>query len=412
MSTYVGVMSTEPELPGAPPDDDDEHIVCHVDMDCFYAACERLREPDLIDEPVIVGMGYEAGDDGGVVATASYEAREHGIDSAQPISEALARLPRAAVMPDDYAGSVGHYRPVDMAFYQSISDQVIELLRERADAIRIASLDEAYLDVTPRTSWSAAESFGATLKAAIDDEVGVTASVGIAPTLGVAKIASDYDKPDGLTVVKPAEVTSFLAPLPVEDLHGVGPVTAETLHEMDLETIGDVAAMSPGVLEEHFGERGRELSARARGEGSSEVTPQGRPKSLSRESSMGGATVDFEAIETTVRELARAVAERATAKGAQYRTVGIKVVEPPFEVNTRERTFPGPFTDASLVESTAVELLDEFRETAVRKVGVRVANLDFDAEQVSLDDWAGVDATDSSTSATFERQGRLGDFER
>ena len=382
-------MSSGPTLPGTAPDDDEPRIVCHVDMDCFYAACERLREPDLEDEAVIVGMGYEPGDDGGVVATASYEAREHGLSSAQPISDALDRLPRAAVMPDDFVGSVGHYRPVDLPYYRSISDEVMAILRETAESVRIASLDEAYLDITDRTDWDGAADTGAALKTRIADEVGVPASVGIAPTRGVAKIASDHDKPDGLCIVPPDEVRSFLADLPLEDLHGVGPVTAAELHELGCETIGDVASLPPGTMADRFGDRGRDLAARARGTGPSTVEPQGDPKSLSRESSLGGASDEIETIRAVVTDLAADVAARADHEGAQYRTVGIKVVKPPFEVNTRERTFGGPFADPGLVESTALELLEEFAGESVRKVGVRVSNLDFGGDQRHLEEWEG-----------------------
>ncbi len=405
-------MTADATLPGLDDDDEPERRICHVDMDCFYAACERLREPGLEGVPVIVGMGYEEGEDGGVVATASYEAREFGIQSAQPISEALDALPRADVMPDDYAGPVGHYRPVDMAYYREISVKLRSIFDRFADAIRIASLDEAYLDITDRTDWEGAHAYGERLKTTIADEVGVPASVGIGPTKGVAKIASDHDKPDGLTVVTPSTVESFLDPLPVYDLHGVGPVTADALQSMGLATIGDVADTPMSLLIDRFGERGRELSLRARGQGSSVVTPQGDPKSLSRESSLGDATDDMAYIGELVTELAHAVAERADEKGAQYRTVGIKVVIPPFDINTREQTFPGPFADAELVATTARELLAEFDGVEIRKVGVRVSNLDFSADQESLDEWADTAVSDGQPDVSFERQGRLTEFDR
>ena len=399
-------------LPGAPTEEDStEGIICHVDMDCFYAACERLREPELENVPVIVGMGYDPDDDGGVVATASYEAREYGIDSAQPISDALDQLPRAAVMPEDYTGPVGHYRPVDIEYYRSISEEVMAVVSEVSSSIRRASLDEAYLDITEATDWDRASEFGASLKADILDAVGVPASIGIAPTLGVAKIASDHDKPDGLTVVKPHRVEAFLHDLPLEDLHGVGPVTAASLHDLGCETIGDVASLSTQTLEDTFGERGVDLAARARGSGSSTVKPQGRPKSLSRESSLGDRHEDFERVTNLVSELAMAVADRAEDKGAQYRTVGIKVVHPPFDTNTREQTFGGPFADAQLVESTALELLDEFEGEAIRKVGVRVSNLDFAADQVPRETWGDAEgSSDETDEFSFERQGQLTEF--
>jgi len=227
-------------LPGAPVDEGEERIVLHVDMDCFYAACERLREPELVGEPVVVGMGYEAGETIGAVATASYEAREYGVESAQAISTALDRLPRKATADDD-PDDAGHYRPVDMEFYQSVAADVKEILHDCAEVVREVSIDEAYLDVTDRTAWDVAEGFARHVKGRIEREVGVPASVGVAPSMSAAKIASDHDKPDGLVVVGPGEVREFLGPLPISDLHGIGPVTAGELRERGIETIGDLA---------------------------------------------------------------------------------------------------------------------------------------------------------------------------
>ncbi|MFC6988469.1 DNA polymerase IV [Haloplanus sp. GCM10025708] len=395
-------MGTE-TLPGADADGG-ERIVLHVDMDCFYAACERLRDPDLCGEPVVVGMGYEDGATHGAVATASYEAREYGVESAQAISEAVRRLPpksTARADPDLDATDAGHYRPVDMGYYESVAADIKAILHDCADVVREVSVDEAYLDVTDRTAWREAngrplaEGYARHVKERIERKVGVTASVGVAPNMSAAKVASDYDKPDGLVVVRPGEVREFLAPLPVEDVHGVGPVTASELRSLDVETAGDLAATDPARLRDRFGERGRALYDRARGDDDRPVTPTGRPKSLSRESAFAEATDDAERLRETVRSLASDVAERARERGATYRTIGIKVVTPPFDVNTRERSLPGPVDDAELVADVALDLLAEFSETAVRKAGVRVSNLSFaDGEQARLDGWdgEGVDA--------------------
>ncbi|HKL28979.1 MAG TPA: DNA polymerase IV [Natrialbaceae archaeon] len=378
------------EEPTGESDDDEERIVCHVDMDCFYAACERLRDPELAGEPVVVGMGYEPGDSVGAVATASYEAREYGVESAQAISTALERLPRRAEHPDD--PDTGHYRPVDMDYYESVAAEVKAVLHDVADIVREVSIDEAYLDVTDRTDWAVAEGFGRHVKDRIRREVGVTASVGVAPTMSAAKVASDYDKPDGLVVVRPDDLREFLAPLPVEELHGVGPVTAGKLRETGIDTAGDLAAADRTDLRNRFGERGAELHDRARGIDDREVTPRGDPKSLSRESAFDEATDDGEKKRQRIEALAAEVADRARRKGALYRTVGIKAVTPPYDVNTRERSLPGPVDDPDLVESVALDLAEEFREVAVRKVGVRVSNLEFaTADQATLEGWEGAD---------------------
>jgi len=397
-------------LPGAGVDDadEDERIVCHVDMDCFYASCERLREPVLRGEPVVVGMGYESGEPHGAVATASYEARAYGVESAQPISQALERLPRKAVARDDPdldPAEAGHYRPVDLEYYREVAGEIKDILHECADRVREVSVDEAYLDVTDRTAWTVvngrplAEGYARHVKERIAREVGVPASVGVAPTMSAAKVASDHDKPDGLVVVQPGEVRDFFDPLPVEAVHGVGPVTARKLGEMGVETAGDLVAADPDAIRERFGERGRTLYDRARGHDDREVRPTGRPKSLSRESAFTEATADAERQRETIDGLAADVADRAAGKDALYRTIGIKAVTPPYDVNTRERSLPGPVADAGLVREVALDLLGEFEGDPIRKLGVRVSNLQFEAAaQARLDGWGdGGTASESKT---------------
>jgi DNA polymerase IV (DinB-like DNA polymerase) len=377
-------------LPGV--GEDTERVVCHVDMDCFYAACECLREPPLRGEPLVVGMGYESGESHGAVATASYEAREFGVESAQPISEALRRLPRkveAAKDPELDVEQAGFYRPVDLDFYESVAADVKEILHAEADRVREVSIDEAYLDVTDGLDWNGDVcGFAARLKTRIDEEVGVTASVGVAPSMSAAKVASDHDKPDGLVVVEPGEVHSFMKPLSVEAVHGVGPVTARKFREMGIETAGDLAAADPTHIESEFGQRGLEVYRFARGDDDRPVEPKGKPKSLNRESAFTEATANTDAKRERVRVLAADVAERAQREGALYQTIGIKIVEPPFDVNTRARSLSGPVEDAELVEEVALDLLGEFADARVRKLGVRVSNLQFtEGDQASLDSW-------------------------
>jgi len=402
-----------------------EQVVAHVDMDCFYAACERRRDPELDGEALVVGMGYEGGETHGAVATASYEAREYGVESAMAISEALERLPRRADVAEDSEEAdreTGVYRPVDMDFYESVAAEVKAVLHDHADVVREVSIDEAYLDITDQVGWDEVEAWASDLRRTIDAEAAVAASVGVAPTMSAAKVASDHDKPDGQVVVRPGEVRDFFAPLPVEAVHGVGPVTARELAALDIETAGDLAAADPETVERQFGERGREIRRYARGEDTRSVTPKGDPKSLSRESAFTDAVDDSEAKRQKVRTLARAVADRAGRQDARYQTIGIKVVEPPFDVNTRARSLPGPVADADLVESVALDLLGEFEDVAVRKLGVRVSNLDFSAgEQASLTGFDGRaeaggaeedtgDAPDGQTSlAAFEDECPDGD---
>jgi DNA polymerase IV (DinB-like DNA polymerase) len=381
-------MGHRARLPGTETDD---QIVCHVDMDCFYAACERLREPALRGEPVVVGMGYEPGETHGAVATASYEARAYGVQSAQAISDALDALPRkvdAAKREDADPENAGFYRPVDMSFYESVGEDVKDVLRKQADVLREVSIDEAYMDVTEQTTWDSVRAFASTVKQTIKEEVGVTASVGVAPTMSAAKVASDHDKPDGLVVVEPGEVESFFAPLDVEAVHGVGPVTAARLREMGIETAGDLAGADLSRIDSEFGQRGRQFARFARGADDRTVEPRGNPKSLSRESAFPEPTADEQRQYDRLETLAEAVAERAERRDILYQTISIKVVTPPFDVNTRADSLSGPVADSSLVTAVARDLFEEFGGQQIRKLGVRVANLSFtESDQPTLDRW-------------------------
>jgi len=311
----------------------------------------------------------------------------------------LERLPRKADEPEN--PDAGHYRPVDLDFYQDVGGDVKEILYELGDTVREVSIDEAYLDVTDRTAWEVAEGFARHVKQRIAREVGVPASVGVAPDMSTAKLASDYDKPDGLVVVEPDEVREFLAPIEVADVHGIGPVRARELREMGIETAGDLADADPYELTDRFGDRGRDLYRRARGEDDRPVEPRGKPKSLSRESAFDGATDDFERVREQVATLAEAVADRATREDAFYRTIGVKVVTPPYDVHTRAESLPGPVDDPGLVDDRTQDLLGEFEGESVRKVGVRVSNLDFsEREQASLDGFAG-DADGAATDRSL-----------
>lgn len=406
-------MGPEGGLPGVR-SADTERIILHVDNDCFYAACERLREPALRGEPVVVGMGFEPGSTSGAVATASYEARDYGVESAQPISTAIEKLPPTEQTADDYDGPTGYYRPVDIEYYKSKAQEIKALFHDVAPTVREVSIDEAYLDCTDVTTWESARTFAHELKQRIENAVGLPASIGVAPNMAVAKVASDFDKPEGLVVVKPDEVEEFLAPLPIRSLHGIGPKTARRLQSAGLETVRDIATANRDWLRDELGDRGIELHQRANGIDPRPVEPRGDPKSLSRESSFADPVSDHAELEAKLLALARDVADRAHARGATYRTIGIKVVQPPYSVQTRERSLPGPIDDASIVESVACDLLEEFRGVTIRKLGVRVSNLSFAAgEQADLDTWdeSVVKSDEGGREHAFGNQLSLGAFD-
>lgn len=360
-------------------------IVLHLDMDCFFVACERLRNPDLEGEPVVIGGGFDSNPPRGAVATASYEAREHGVHSAQPMKEALQNLPRREE--EKEAETTGIYLRGDHDYYREVSESVMSIATEYATIMRPVSIDEAYLDITDHTGWEKVDEYANDLKSRMEEDIGTVASVGVAPTLSCAKIASDHDKPDGKEIVQPDKVRDFLAPLDIGEIHGVGPVGAERFKEAGIETAGDLSALSTQEVIERFNENTTTLHDRVRGIDPREVTPTGLPKSISKEKSIK-KTTSVPVKEAVIETLSEQVNERAISKGARYRTVGIKVVETPFNRKTREQSLVGPIRDVDLLKKVAQDLLAEFSKAEVRKLGVRVSNLDFlDAEQTRISDW-------------------------
>lgn len=367
-------------------------IVMHVDMDCFYAACERLRHPKLENEPVIIGMQYEEESNDGVVATASYEARDFGIHSTQSISEAIERLPR----------DEGSYLPVDIEFYKTVSGDVKEILHDMADTVREVSIDEAYLDVSDQTTWKCADEYAQAIKNRVQQEIGVVASIGVAPNMSASKIASDHDKPDGLFVITPESLREFLAPLDIEEIHELGEETARELREQGIETAGDLAKTDQDWLEDRFGKRGGRIYRYATGKDHREVTPTDPPKSFLRDSALTDPTSNLEKKRSLARTLSEEVANRAEENGAMYKTIRIKVVTPPFDINRRSRSLSGHINDSNVVEQVALELLEEFRDTRVRKLGVSVSNLTYSGQQQQsgLEEWGEKDAKQLTPSTS------------
>jgi DNA polymerase IV (DinB-like DNA polymerase) len=296
-----------------------------------------------------------------------------------------------------------------MDHYQAVGGDVHALLEEYANPLEPVSIDEAYLDVTDATTWADVDAFARRLKTEIKTTVGIPVSIGVAPTKSAAKVASDHEKPDGLVVVRPGDVEEFFAPLDIESVHGIGPVTAGKLRERGIDTAGELATADPETLVNAVGSKGRAIQQRARGHDPRPVTPPDDPKSISKETSLDPEGVTDSTVKTEiVRELAGQVTTRASSKNALYRTVGIKVVQPPFDVNTRERSLSGPVQDEALVETVALDLLGEFETVPVRKLGVRVSNLSFsEREQAPLTEWEPADAASSSTALPEHIRRRL-----
>jgi DNA polymerase-4 len=337
--------------------------IVHLDMDAFYASVEQRDAPALKGKPVVVGGSPEGR---GVVAAASYEARAFGVRSAMPMARALRLCPQLAVVPPDFAK------------YKAVSEQVMAILRGCTELVEPLSLDEAYLDVT-ENRWGVA--YGSLvakeLKTRIFHETRCTASAGVAPNKFLAKIASGWRKPDGLTVISPERVEDFLQALPVDALWGVGPVTAKKLHALGLKRVVDIRAFDFELLEREVGSLAGWLTRLSYGDDPREVVPHRAAKSASSETTYAQDLQDLDTIKTEVARLARETAEWLERKQLAGRTVTIKVRYADFTTVTRSHTLSRPTSDADVISSWATELLHRTQagRRPVRLLGARVNGL-------------------------------------
>jgi DNA polymerase IV len=347
-----------------------ERTILHVDLDAFFASVEQRDRPELRGKPVIVG-----GDPGGrgVVSAASYEARRFGVHSAMSLREAVRRCPD------------GVFLPVDGRRYQQASRDVMAILRRFTPQVEPISIDEAFLDVTgSRQLFGEGRAIALAIKAAIREDVDLPASVGVATTKLVAKIASDLQKPDGLVVVEPGEEAAFLAPLPIARLWGVGEKTAVALADYGIRTIGDLAALAPDVLVRRFGKHGASLASRARGMDDDPVHQGDPAKSVGHEHTFDVDTSDRETIERTLLAMSDGVAGRLRSAGVRASTIAVKIRDSSFRTITRQRTLPEPTDMTDPIFRAAVELArPEVRGIRVRLLGVTASNLG-DREQLGL----------------------------
>ena len=390
-------MSSTPVLP---------RVIAHLDMDAFYASVELLRYPELKGRPVVIGGGSRhqpvwetdattglkqrrfarLGDyvGRGVATTATYEARAFGVHSAMGLMKAAAKAPDAVLL------------PVDFDEYRRYSRMFKSAVRALAPEVQDNGIDEIYIDlssliagrlgndVDPQDAaaeaWWCARDVGRELKEAVHARTGLTCSIGLAPNKLVAKIASELDKPDGLTVITAPEVADRLAPLSVRRLNGVGPKSAAKLARLGIATIGELAESDPAWLRQHFGASyGAWLHAAARGEDDRPVVTSSEPKSISRETTFDRdlhAVRDRRQLSAIFTELAEGVASDLQRKRYAGRTIGIKLRFDDFATVTRDRTLDAPTADAAAIRRAAGECLKRVDLTRrIRLLGVRVGAL-------------------------------------
>jgi len=345
--------------------------IIHLDVDAFYAAVEVLDNPSLKGKPIVVG-GPKAR---GVVSSSSYEARKFGVHSAQPIATAMRLCPQ------------GIYLPVRMSRYKEVSEQVFEIFSRFTPLIEPLSIDEAFLDLTGSVRlFGPPEEIAKNIKKAVVEEIGITVSAGVAPSKFVAKIASDLQKPDGLTVVPEGKVKEFLEPLPIAKLWGVGRATQEALARLGVKTIGDLSRISLDVLERSFGKHGTHLHFLSHGVDDRDVELRREMKSIGREETFPDDLLDVGAIRREILFLATRVSHRLRCHGVAGRTVTLKVKFSDFRQVTRSETLQEATDDGWEVFHHCCRLLDktEIGKRPVRLLGISLSQLRAQGEEGQL----------------------------
>ncbi len=333
-----------------------------MDMDAFFAAVEEMRRPELKGKPVVIG-GSGDPSQRGVVSTASYEARKFGIHSAMPLRTAYKLCPHAVFLPVDYRE------------YSRVSQIVKEILHEFSPVMEDVGIDEAFLDISD--TGNASEQIAREIKDKIREKTGLTCSIGIAGNKLIAKIASDMQKPDGLTVIRVEDIESRIWPLPVRKLWGVGPKTEAYLKTMHIHTIGELASLPNDMLIKTFGKAyGQYLYEASRGIDDSPLITHWEPKSASRETTFQTDTDNWQTIARSLAELVKEVVHDLRERGYRCRNVTVKIRFSDFHTQTRARTLPEPTDDLDTLRREAFACLNKFElKKKVRLVGFRAGRL-------------------------------------
>lgn len=348
-------------------------IIAHIDMDCFFCACEVKKDPELKGKPVIVG----GTSDRGVVSAANYEARNFGVFSATPLKTAK------KLCPD------GIFLDVDIKLYRKESERIMEIFYEIADDMQQVSVDEAYLALDNYSkNFSDLDEMAEHIQKTILEKTSLTCSIGISESRIVSKIASDFKKPAGITIVN--NMQKFLAPLPIEKIPGIGKVTKENYHNNKVHTIGNLAKLDNFTILELFGKQGIEYQKVALGLDRSGIVHRETIKSISREDTFLNDLYDPLILEKKLFELSRQVHNDLLSSFMTYRTVSIKLRYADFTTITRDITLRAPINSLEEIRRNTIELFRKAynQKNPVRLLGIKLSNLDSDEEiQLTLNDF-------------------------
>jgi DNA polymerase IV (archaeal DinB-like DNA polymerase) len=354
-------------------------LIGHLDMDAFFAAVEERDHPELRGRPIVVGADPAGGQGRGVVATANYPARKYSIHSAMPISQAwkASEAARRRGQPAAVFVRGSHRR------YAEVSERIMAIVRRHAPVVEEASIDEAYFDLSFAGSWAQAADICRQIKQEILAAEQLTGSIGLGPNKLIAKIASDFHKPDGLTVVTAEEAEAFLAPLPVRKIPGIGPKTEQSLARLGIKLVRDLKGFSVQELQEMFGKWGPLLYERIRGRHDSPLVLEREPKSVGEQETFGTDTLDLHFIFTRLWLMCHEVFKRVKAEGfLTYRTVVVTVRFADFDTKSRSHTLSESTASPRLLRFEAMKLLMPFldqrenpQHKLIRLIGVRVEKL-------------------------------------
>ena len=337
--------------------------IIHLDMDAFYASIEQRDNPEYAGKPIAVGGSPEGR--GGVVATASYEARKFGVRSAMPAKQAQMLCPKIIFV-----------RP-RFEIYKQVSNQIRQIFHRYTDFVEPLSLDEAYLDVTvDKLGIGSAIDIAGRIRKAIRDELNLTASAGVSVNKFVAKIASDLNKPDGLTFIGPSRIETFMENLPVEKFYGVGKVTAGKMKALGLHTGANIKQLSEEALIHHFGKSGAFFYKIVRGIDEREVQPHRETKSIGAEDTFAFDLTSVEDMCDELLRITKTVYERLLKKGLKGRTLTLKIRYHDFKSVTRSHSFADGIDDREVIHKTACDLLlaTEPENRKIRLLGISLSN--------------------------------------
>ena len=356
-------------------------IVFHIDFDYFYAQCEELRNPELRARPVVVCVFSDRGGDSGAVATSNYLARSYSVRSGMPIKLAKKRLEG---IPD------ATFLPTDFDYYSEISEAAMNLIRNHSDIFEYVGRDEAYLDVTKRAEgdFAKASHLAQQLKNVVRSTVKLSSTIGVSSNKLVSKIASDFKKPDGLTVVEPDKIESFLGTLPIKSIPGIGKKTEDRFHEMGLQTISELRRLDVFALNSLFGRKtGTYIYNAARGIDDEPVSPRGDPLQYSRIITLREDTKDFESLSKDLERLCTEIHQSIVEDNLVFRSVGIQFIQKDLSNRTKSKTLKNHTSNLEELKRTAFQLLKELLEDQdmlVRRLGVKVSDFAEVSGQVDI----------------------------